>query len=86
MVAILSGQYAFFLVQILVEECDHARMTILNRPKQLNALSHWMVLTQTDFSLSFPSYENCSSDEIRTIILGSFVNFLEILMGLYMHR
>ncbi|MCO5595009.1 hypothetical protein L7F22_049046 [Adiantum nelumboides] len=29
--------------EILVEECGRARVVILNRPKQLNALSRWMV-------------------------------------------
>ncbi|MCO5610949.1 hypothetical protein L7F22_065196 [Adiantum nelumboides] len=29
--------------QILVEECGRARVVTLNRPKQLNALSRWMV-------------------------------------------
>lgn len=44
-----------FLFQVLVERKSYARVLTLNRPKQLNALSYYMVLFQNSYFFSFIS-------------------------------
>ena len=38
-----------FSFQVLTEAKDHARIIMLNRPRQLNALSHEMVPTEAKY-------------------------------------